>query len=200
MSSLPKPSPSGRLHLRRNSHEILEYAKHLQEKYILHPYWSNGSMGKITEVGQVADIDIAEAGSFKYVLIEVSNRSANYPGPKLVVRGDASCAYHGKKRFESSLSDWLDPLLPADIFEKMASHIDDEALSIECQGGGRICVDPGTRTITINGCSQVSSFHVLRSPPRSDSIFSLGLRSSWSRENCWNSQEEISAMDDQRYR
>ena len=46
--------------------------------------------------------------------------------------------------------------IPADIFEKMASQIDDEALSVECQGGGRICVDPGTRTITISGYSQVS--------------------------------------------
>lgn len=91
-------SSTGHLHLRRNSLELFQYAKHLQEKYILHPYWSNASMGKIAEVGHVPDIDIAEAGAFKYVLIEVRNRGANYARPKLVVRGDASCTYHGKKR------------------------------------------------------------------------------------------------------
>jgi hypothetical protein len=101
MSSLPRASPSpssGRSHRRQNSLELWQYAKHLQEKYIVHPYWSNASMGKITEVGHVPDIDIAEAGAFKYVLIEVRSRGPNYGHPKLVVRGDASCAYHGKKR------------------------------------------------------------------------------------------------------
>ena len=69
-------------------------------------------MGKIAEVGHVPDIDIAEAGAFKYVLIEVRNRGANYAHPKLVVRGDASCTYHGKKRLMSlSLSSMTDVCL-----------------------------------------------------------------------------------------
>lgn len=53
-------------------------------------------MGKIEEVAQVPDVDIAEAGCFKYVLIEVRDRAATYGTVKLVVRGDASCTYHGR--------------------------------------------------------------------------------------------------------
>jgi hypothetical protein len=93
MSSPPSP---GRLHSRRNSHDILQFAKRFQEKYILHPFWNNTSMDKIGEISEVPDVDIAEAGCCKYLLIEVQDRDINYGPPKLVVRGDASCAYHGK--------------------------------------------------------------------------------------------------------
>ena len=51
---------------------------------------------KIDDVADVPDVDIAEAGCFKYVLIEVRDRAANYEQTKTVVRGDASCAYHGE--------------------------------------------------------------------------------------------------------
>ncbi len=90
---------SGRLSLRRNSLELLQYAKRLQEKYILHPFWIDSSMGKIEGIAHVPDVDIVEAGCCKYVLIEVQNTGTTYSQSKLVVRGDASCADHGKKIF-----------------------------------------------------------------------------------------------------
>jgi hypothetical protein len=89
--------PSGRLHLRRNSLELLQYAKRLQEKYILHPFWINSSMGKIEELSRVPDVDIAEAGCCKYILIEIRDEETTCGQSKLVVRGDASCVDHGKK-------------------------------------------------------------------------------------------------------
>jgi hypothetical protein len=91
MSSAP-----GRLNIRRNSLELLQFAKRLQDKYILHPSWISSSMGKIEEISHVPDVDIAEAGCFKYILIEVRNCGTTYSQSKLVVRGDASCADHGK--------------------------------------------------------------------------------------------------------
>ncbi len=87
-----------RCYKRRNSWEVLQYAKRFQEKYILHQFWiDSSSMGKkIGEISDVPDVDIAEAGCFKYILIEVRDRDTTYGQSKLVVRGDASCAYHGK--------------------------------------------------------------------------------------------------------
>lgn len=38
----------------------------------------------------------------------------------------------------------------------MKSHIDEKKITLNCQGGGRIRVDPGTRTISVYGYSQVS--------------------------------------------
>ena len=91
-------SPTGRLHFRRNSLELLQYAKRLQEKYILHPYWNNSSMGKIDGVAHVPDVDIAEAGCCKYILIEIQEDGTTYNQAKLVVRGDAACADHGNRQ------------------------------------------------------------------------------------------------------
>ena len=87
-----------RYHKRRNSLEFLHYARRFQEKYILHQFWiDTSSMGKkIGELSDIADVDIAEAGCFKYILIDVRPRESTYGQSKLVVRGDASCAYHGK--------------------------------------------------------------------------------------------------------
>lgn len=50
---------------------------------------------KIEKIGDVADVDIAEAGCFKYILIEVRERGTTGQS-KFIVRGNASCAYHGK--------------------------------------------------------------------------------------------------------
>jgi hypothetical protein len=96
-------SPIGgeRCHKRRNSRELLQYAKRFQEKYILHQFWIDLSMGKkIGEISAIPDVDIAEAGCFKYILIEVRDRGTTYGQSKFVVRGDASCAYHGENRFK----------------------------------------------------------------------------------------------------
>jgi len=96
-------------HKRRHSLEILQCAKRFQEKYILHQFWIDSSMGKkIEAIADIPDVDIAEAGCFKYILIEVRDRGTTYGQSKLVVRGDASCAYHGKDRkFDSNLFRFL---------------------------------------------------------------------------------------------
>lgn len=86
-----------RSHKRRHSREIFQYAKHLQEKYFLHQFWIDSTMGKkVGELNDVPDVDIAEAGCFKYVLVSVRDRETTPVKSKLVVRGDASCSYHGK--------------------------------------------------------------------------------------------------------
>ena len=86
---------------RRNSWDLL---KHFQEKYILHQFWIDSSMGKkIGNISDVPDVDIAEAGCFKYVLIEVRERGSTIEQSKLVVRGDASSAYHGREEEKDSI-------------------------------------------------------------------------------------------------
>ncbi|CAF2053748.1 unnamed protein product [Rotaria magnacalcarata] len=130
------PSPkSRRSSLRRNSIELLQQAKHFQEKYIFHPFWISQSMGKIENITQIPDVDIAEAGVCKYLLIEARDHGTTYGQSKLVVRGDASCAYH------------------ADVLNKIESEIDEKNLTLTCKGGGRIQVDPGTKSISIYGYS-----------------------------------------------
>ncbi|CAF1092041.1 unnamed protein product [Rotaria sordida] len=129
-------STSRRLSLRRNSNELLQHAKRLQEKYILHPYWTNTSMGKIDNISHVPDVNIAEAGCCKYLLIEVRDSGATYGQSKFVVRGDASCAHH------------------ADVLQNIQNEIDENSLTLDCKGGGRIQVDPGTRSISVYGSSQ----------------------------------------------
>ncbi|CAF1186577.1 unnamed protein product [Adineta steineri] len=122
---------------RRNSREFLQFAKRFQEKYILHQFWIDLSMGKkIGDIIDVPDVDIAEAGCFKYILVEVRDRATTYGQTKLVVRGDASCAYH------------------ADVLDIMEGQIDEKKIALDCKGGGRIRVDPQTRTISVYGYSQ----------------------------------------------
>ncbi|CAF2500551.1 unnamed protein product [Rotaria sp. Silwood2] len=121
---------------RRNSLELLQYAKRFQEKYILHQFWIDLSMSKkIREISDVSDVDIGEAGCFKYILIEVRDRGATYGQSKFVVRGDAACAYH------------------ADVLDIMKNQIDPTKLKLNCKGGGRIRVDPQIRTISVYGYS-----------------------------------------------
>lgn len=55
-------------------------------------------MGKIEKVTDVPDVDIAEAGCFKYILVEVHDRDKTINQSKLVVRGDASCGFHGREK------------------------------------------------------------------------------------------------------
>lgn len=43
-----------------------------------------------------------------------------------------------------------------DLLEKMKEEIDEKKLKLNCQGGGRIQVDPATRKITVYGYSPVS--------------------------------------------
>lgn len=44
----------------------------------------------------------------------------------------------------------------ADVFDRMTEQIDGSKLTLDCVGGGRIRVDPGTRTISVYDTCQVS--------------------------------------------
>lgn len=44
----------------------------------------------------VSDVDIDPSGSFKYILIQVTDKSSGKQ--KLIVRGYGDCDYHGNKR------------------------------------------------------------------------------------------------------
>jgi hypothetical protein len=112
---------------------------------------------KIERVTDVGDVDIADAGCFKYILIEVRERGNNAASPKLVVRGDASSAYHGLSMHERIL-----PRVSlkcrsflADVLDILESEIDPTKLTLKCVGGGRIRIDPQTRSISVYGYSQV---------------------------------------------
>lgn len=128
-------SSSGRLHLRRQSLELLQHAKRLQEKYILQPVWNNSSDGKINELNQIAEVEIAEAGCCKYILIEVQDEGITFDQSKFIVRADASCVDH------------------LDLFDKIKEQFDETKLKLICQGGGRVQVDPAMRKIKIYGSS-----------------------------------------------
>ena len=144
---------------RRPNREVLQYAKRFQEKYMLHQFWIDKSMGKkIGEISAVPDVNIAEAGCFKYILIEVQDRGTTYGQTKLVVRGDASCAYHGKKDMGLEFYRGVVCLALADVLDIMQDQIDESKLTLDCKGGGRMRVNPQTRTISVYGYSMVSDW------------------------------------------
>ena len=85
----------------RQDAKLLKYSRRFHEKYILHQFWIDSIMSKkIAEISDVPDVDIAEVGCFKYILVQVRNRSATHEQSKFVVRGNASSAYHGKWKIE----------------------------------------------------------------------------------------------------
>lgn len=91
--------PSKLLNLRQNVVETFRYVKRLQEKYVFHPYWNHHSIEKIADPSRMLDVDIGEAGRFKYILIEISERRKTAFPSKWIVRADASCACHSKTNF-----------------------------------------------------------------------------------------------------
>ena len=42
-----------------------------------------------------------------------------------------------------------------DILNRLKSQIDENSLTLNCKGSGRVEIDPGTRTISVYGYSQV---------------------------------------------
>ena len=44
----------------------------------------------------------------------------------------------------------------ADVLEILENQVDQKKVSLDCTGGGRIRVNPQTRTISVYGYSQVS--------------------------------------------
>ena len=108
------------------------------------------------KIADVPDVDIAEAGCFKYILIEVRDRASTHEQSKHVVRGDASCAFHGRKRERERVILSIDDCILADVLDLMQDQIDERKLILDCKGGGRIRVDPQTRKISVYGYSMVS--------------------------------------------
>jgi len=88
------------------------------------------NLGKMDEVANV-DID---SGTFKYVLIEVTDRSTNQR--KYIVRGYARAGFHG------------------DIVDEVEPQIRAKKLAVDCVGGGRIKHNPLEKTIFVYGYSQ----------------------------------------------
>ena len=113
---------------------------------------------KINELTNVPDVDIAEAGCFKYILVEVRHRDTTNNQSKFVVRGNASCAYHGRGNLEIEFSFSNDLFHLADLLDIMQEQIDETKLKLDCKGGGRIRVDPQIRTISVYGYSMVSYY------------------------------------------
>jgi hypothetical protein len=56
----------------------------------------------------------------------------------------------------------------------MENQIDEKKLTLDCKGGGKIQVDPGTRTISVYGYSSVSYFlYVMKYFMYDHSFFSI---------------------------
>lgn len=48
-------------------------------------------------------------------------------------------------------------MILGDVLDTMRDEIDETKLTLDCKGGGRIQVDPGTRSISVYGYSSVCS-------------------------------------------
>jgi len=85
----------------------------------------------------VIDADIDNNGRFKYILIKVHNSpEGGKETSKHIVRGYASCEYHG------------------DIYDMVRPGIEKNGLDCECVGGGRILHDAEKKAIQVFGYSQ----------------------------------------------
>ena len=80
----------------------------------------------------VADVKIDERGGYKFIVARVTDGKG---GEKLVVRAEASCAYH------------------RDILAILRQEVRSVGLNAECVGGGRISISPERKSISISGSS-----------------------------------------------
>ncbi|EDV27409.1 14 kDa phosphohistidine phosphatase [Trichoplax sp. H2] len=64
------------------------------------------------------DVDIDESGTFKYILIKLTDRRSS--SSKFIVRGYSWASYH------------------ADILDRLTASFEAASLTVECVGGGRI--------------------------------------------------------------
>nr|CAD7256671.1 unnamed protein product [Timema shepardi]CAD7403348.1 unnamed protein product [Timema poppensis]CAD7569464.1 unnamed protein product [Timema californicum] len=83
----------------------------------------------------VADTEIDLGGTFKYVLINVFDKSSGEEHPKMIVRGFKWAEYH------------------ADIYDNTAAKLQKLGLDTECLGGGRIIHDSENKRIKVFGYS-----------------------------------------------
>ncbi|KAE9421731.1 hypothetical protein Angca_007234, partial [Angiostrongylus cantonensis] len=84
-------------------------------------------------LSDIPDVDIDPSGTFKYILIQCSDKSNN--DEKYIVRGYYKCNFH------------------ADIL-KVARHEAGSSFKLNCVGGGRIKHENDERRILVYGYSQ----------------------------------------------
>ncbi|KAJ1373200.1 hypothetical protein KIN20_035548 [Parelaphostrongylus tenuis] len=84
-------------------------------------------------LSDIADVDIDPSGTFKYILIQCSDKSKN--DQKFIVRGYSKCEYHD------------------DIF-KLARNDAGDAFNLKCVGGGKIKHENDKKRILVYGESQ----------------------------------------------
>ncbi|XP_013149393.1 PREDICTED: 14 kDa phosphohistidine phosphatase-like isoform X2 [Papilio polytes] len=82
----------------------------------------------------IPKVDIDKSGVFKYILINVTDKSKQEESPVTIVRGYAHCNYH------------------SDILDEVESKL--QPLQCEVLGGGRISHDADFKRIKIYGYSQ----------------------------------------------
>ncbi|CAD5206121.1 unnamed protein product [Bursaphelenchus okinawaensis] len=87
----------------------------------------------MAKLDSVANVDIDPKGTFKYILIKVTDPSSKKN--KVIVRGYGDCGFHG------------------DILDKVESN-QIQGLSADCLGGGRIKHDADGKSIKVYGYSQ----------------------------------------------
>ncbi|CAF0999703.1 unnamed protein product [Didymodactylos carnosus] len=126
---------------RLSSNQKGSFSKKLREKLYLDRVWIDKkpigkTMGKTDKIEDIPEVEIADAGKFKYILIEAKDKDPTFQRPKFLVRGDAESPYH------------------ADILDKAIDKIDETKLTLNCVGGGRLRVDPAQKTIFVFGYSQ----------------------------------------------
>lgn len=80
----------------------------------------------------IEDVDLTPSGTFKYIQIQVKDKSNN---KKIIVRGYKSCSYH------------------ADILDKVQDQL--KEIDCKCLGGGRINFQPDLKKIKVFGYSMV---------------------------------------------
>ncbi|XP_076674208.1 sex-regulated protein janus-A isoform X1 [Andrena cerasifolii] len=97
---------------------------------------NNSRIARMSQpLNKVPDVDIDSHGRFKYILINVQDKSNN--ASKFIVRGYARAEWH------------------ADIFDETLSQLEQfPELRAKCVGGGRIEHNPDDRTIKVYGHSQ----------------------------------------------
>ena len=98
----------------------------------------NSVMANVTDDVSVPVVDIDDNGTFKYVLIKISNAgTANKKNATYLVRGHCWADYH------------------MDLVEECERQVRDKKsdLRIQCVGGGRIRHDRDRKNITVYGYS-----------------------------------------------
>jgi len=91
-------------------------------------------MSVSAKLDAIPDVDIDEAGTYKYIQICV--KSTQDPSvQKIVIRGKLGCEYH------------------ADVYDECHKQIETLGFTTEAIGGGRIRHTPADKTIFIYGYS-----------------------------------------------